>query len=129
MSKVKDCGQVFTPDYLVCNILDTAGYLGENVLSKHIIDNSCGDGAFLVEIVERYCSEFFKTNNDINVLSLELQTYIHGIESDEIAYKSCLKNLDYVVSKYNLFDVKWDILFGDSLKITKYNGKCISSPI
>lgn len=121
MSKVKDCGQVFTPDYLVCNILDTAGYLGENVLSKHIIDNSCGDGAFLVEIVERYCSVFFKTNNDINVLSIELQTYIHGIESDEIAYKSCLKNLDYVVSKYNLFDVKWDILFGDSLKITKYN--------
>ena len=55
-SKIKREGQVFTPDYLVSNMLDYCGYLGNNIIGKHIIDNSCGDGAFLCEIVKRYCN-------------------------------------------------------------------------
>lgn len=47
----KHSGQVFTPDYLVRDILDTAGYSGPSVLRRHFMDNSCGDGAFLVEAV------------------------------------------------------------------------------
>lgn len=121
MSKIKNCGQVFTPDYLVCNILDTAGYKGDCILSKHIIDNSCGDGAFLKEIVNRYCSEFLKKDSDIERLVKDLQIYVHGIEADEEAYLACLKNLNKTVSAFNLTNVKWDITFGDSLKITKYD--------
>ena len=48
-------GRVYTPDYIVKNLLDLAGYYEENILKKHVVDNSCGDGAFLVEIVDRYC--------------------------------------------------------------------------
>ena len=44
---VKQHGRVYTPDYLVRLILDYGGYYGAGLLEKHIIDNSCGDGAFL----------------------------------------------------------------------------------
>lgn len=35
--KVKDFGQVFTPINIVNDVLDAAGYLGENILKKHVI--------------------------------------------------------------------------------------------
>lgn len=57
---VKHSGQVFTPAFLVKNILDICHYTGTDILQKHIIDNSCGDGAFLCEIVERYCSAYIQ---------------------------------------------------------------------
>ena len=43
----KNIGQVFTPQYLVEEMLDYAGYKNTAIIEKHIIDNSCGDGAFL----------------------------------------------------------------------------------
>ena len=49
-NKIKEQGKVYTPDYIVKNILNLAGYKGNNILQKHVIDNSCGDGAFLKEI-------------------------------------------------------------------------------
>ena len=51
----KSKGRVYTPDYIVGNILDMAHYIDANIFEKHVIDNSCGDGAFLCEIVNRYC--------------------------------------------------------------------------
>ena len=33
-------------------------YTGNKILKKHVIDNSCGDGAFLVNIVKRYICEY-----------------------------------------------------------------------
>ena len=48
----KHKGRVYTPEYIVKIILDMSHYT-DNVLEKHVIDNSCGDGAFLCEIVNR----------------------------------------------------------------------------
>lgn len=120
---VKQTGQVFTPHYLVCNILDTAGYLGKSILQKHTIDNSCGNGAFLSEIASRYCEEFLSGNADKELLKMELQSYIHGIEIDEVALKSCMFNLDNVAYKYGITNVDWDIVNDDALKVSKFNGK------
>ena len=57
--------QIFTPQYIVEDILDRVGYyiIGNNtsnIRKKHIIDNSCGNGAFLKVIVER--KELFSEN-------------------------------------------------------------------
>lgn len=55
VSHKKAAGRVYTPGYIVSNILNLCEYGGVRILWKHIIDNSCGDGAFLVEAVRRYC--------------------------------------------------------------------------
>ena len=64
---------MFTPHYLVCNILDVANYSGKCILQKHIIDNSCGNGAFLCEIIHRYCKEFLTESTDKENLKKELE--------------------------------------------------------
>lgn len=62
MAKHKSLGQVFTPDWIVSEILDLVGYNNESILDKYILEPSSGDGAFLLEIVKRYigvCLLFF----------------------------------------------------------------------
>ena len=57
MPYTKRNGQVFTPRYIVEMMLDFCGYKDTNILCKHLMDNSCGDGAFLcssVAITKRY---------------------------------------------------------------------------
>lgn len=123
MATIKQSGQVFTPHYLVCDILDVAGYVGTRILRKHIIDNSCGDGAFLCEIVRRYCAVFLQQSSDVQFLQQELSTYIHGIELDGVAYSQCIRNLDALLEELGVLDVPWDILNADALTISKFNGK------
>lgn len=118
---IKHSGQIFTPDFLVICILDFAGYSFGNILKKHVIDNSCGDGSFLCEITKRYCKEYITTFNSINGLKEELETYIHGIELDHIAYENCLYNLSIIASECGIENVNWDILNTNALSVKKYN--------
>lgn len=118
---VKHSGQVFTPDFLVAVILDNVGYVGGNILHKHIIDNSCGDGAFLCEITNRYCKDYIAHNGSIQGLKEELEKYIHGIELDPVAFENCLFNLDVIASDFGIEEVKWDVLNTNALSVVKFN--------
>lgn len=121
-TKTKNNGQVYTPDFLVSNILDYVGYTDGNILQKHVIDNSCGDGAFLCCIVDRYCKDYITRNESIYGLKEDLERYIHGIEIDTIAYDKCLVNLDTIVLKFGVKGVKWNILNCNALSVTTFNG-------
>ena len=123
LSTEKINGRFYTPEFIVNNILDLSGYHGQSILKKHVIDNSCGDGAFLIVIVDRYCNEFLKLNNDLRILSEELSEYIHGIEIDENESKMCIENLNNIIRKYGLNRVNWDINCTDTLTVDRYNGK------
>ena len=118
MADKKQSGQVFTPPFLVNEILDTAGYCGANIVGKHVIDNSCGDGAFLCEVVRRYMANYKGTDLKIN-----LETYIHGVELDTEAYLHCLENLNIIAAKHGLGNIKWDIQNTDTLTVEKFNSK------
>lgn len=115
--------QVFTPSWMVNLMLDKLQYSGNGILQKHIIDNSCGKGAFLVEIVDRYCKVFFETYGSKNNLKHELETYIHGIEIDEVCWGLTVVNLNRVGLKYGIENVEWDIRQEDALEVDDFNGK------
>lgn len=117
-NSVKHHGRVYTPSWLVRTILDFGGYLGRGIVGKHVIDNSCGDGAFLCEIVDRYCTQY-KAND----LPLHLQSFIHGIELDAIERNKCVSNLNEVIARYGVGGVEWDIVCADALTVDKYNGR------
>lgn len=123
VSVKKANGRVYTPSYIVKNILDLSGYCEENVLKKHVIDNSCGDGAFLVEIVDRYCQIAIKNGIEKSIIAKELGEYIHGIELDYIEHKKCLQNVNSITNKYNIPNVSWDIICADTLQTNKFLGK------
>lgn len=126
VEKGKRLGQVFTPNYIVVDILNTAGYsIGKPILRKHVIDNSCGKGAFLTEIVRRYCIAFLRVhkNHSKKMLVRELEEFIHGIEIDKEAYHECLNNLNKVLIEFKIPYVKWDVRNADALEVDAYNGK------
>ncbi len=120
---VKNYGRVYTPEYLVSLMLDFGGYICSATNKKHVIDNSCGDGAFLKEIVKRYIEFFIKENDDVSILKQELETYIHGIEIDKQEFEKCIHSLDTLVAEYGLQDVKWDILNADALEVHRFDRK------
>lgn len=124
MKKRKQIGQVFTPKYLVQDILDISGYTkSAGILEKHVIDNSCGDGAFLDEIVRRYAAKFLSTNDDRHTLARHLSKYVHGIEIDPIVYEECIRRLNNLAVQLGLGPVPWDIRNADALTIRDYDGK------
>lgn len=122
VSKKKSLGQIFTPNYLVCDILDVAGYVSdEAILKRHIIDNSCGDGAFLVEIVRRYCQAAARASMSSEATRKDLETFVHGIELDAEAYRACLENLDCVANAFALPQVHWDVRHANTLDVDAYD--------
>ncbi len=118
----KHIGQVFTPEYIVRQMLDYAGYTSnDKILRKNIIDNSCGNGAFLVQVVERYILCALNNSYSQEEIKHDLQTYIHGIDNDATAIKDCLDRLNAIAIKYHLSDVAWDIAQKDALTVQDYD--------
>ncbi|MBQ8423473.1 MAG: N-6 DNA methylase [Coprobacter sp.] len=121
--KTKKIGQVFTPQYIVDEMLNYVGYVGPSIIGKHIIDNSCGDGAFLKSAVTRYCNESIKLGRGVDNIKLDLEEYIHGIDTDEIAYQQCIVNLNQIAQEFGIEDINWDLYNQSSLSMTRFNGK------
>ena len=86
-------GKVYTPPKIVTHILNLANYNGNNILKKHIIDNSCGDGRFLCEICERYINIALQNNLTLNEIKKDLETYVHGIEILSVEHEKCIQNI------------------------------------
>jgi adenine-specific DNA-methyltransferase len=117
-SKSKNLGQVNTPDWIVKKILDMSGYSGKSILDKYIMEPSCGDGAFLIEIVKRYITEALYHNISVNNIINNLSKFIYGIEIDKVEYDKCIKNLDYLVSDvFGDCKVNWNIYNEDTFNV------------
>jgi len=108
-SQEKLLGQVYTPDFIVCKILDDIGYNSASILGKTILDAACGDGRFLIEIVKRILN--FSNKNDLkkNLLC------VYGWDIDGDAVAECINNLDDLIKEENIV-LNWNIYVCDSLK-------------
>lgn len=123
MRKEKHLGQIYTPAYLVEDILDCVGYTaGGDILERHVIDNSCGDGAFLEEIVRRYAAAYSARRGKRRSLASHLSEYVHGVEIDAQAHAACLERLNAVALELGLGEVAWDVRKADTLKTRDYDG-------
>lgn len=119
----KENGRIYTPDYIVRNILDLSGYYGLQILKKHSIDNSCGDGAFLCEIIRRYCKAATEAGLSATEIRADLSEYIHGIEINAEEHRKCIENISKTAYEFGVEGVVWDVLCGDTLSIHKYDGE------
>ena len=108
--------KIFTPTEYVEELLDAVGYEGQ-LYGKTILENSCGDGNILIEIVRRYiisCQNMKKTNEEIKK---GLETDIYGIELEHAHVIKCKKNLDMLVETFGIKNVLWNIIEGDYLRM------------
>ncbi len=123
LTEQKENGRIYTPVYIVNNILDLSNYYGKSILKKHIIDNSCGDGAFLCKIVERYCTVAIDNNMTLSELKNDLEIYIHGIELNSVEANKCIINVSNIAFLFGVENVNWDIICDDATTVNKFNGK------
>lgn len=113
----KKC-QVFTPDDYVRELLDSVGYT-QHLYGKKILENSCGDGNILVEIVQRYIEDCVRQGYTRTRINNGLARDIYGVEIDPEQYVKCIHNLNEVLIRNNINPVQWNIVNGDYLRWTE----------
>ena len=142
--RIRDHGEVFTPDFIVEDMLNLVKHETERIDSR-FLESACGDGNFLIKILERklkIVEKQYKRNQfDYERNSLIAVSSIYGIEllDDNVEeaqkrlynlflkeykriYKNkinqlLLENIKYVLSK--------NIVQGDALTFKDKNGNSI----
>lgn len=112
---MKEKCQVFTPLESVKQLLDAVEYTTD-LFGKKVIENACGDGNILKEIVKRYIEDSLSSNKSINEIKLGLERDVYGVEIDHVHYTKCIGNLNEISSAYGINKVKWKIFNIDFLK-------------
>ena len=125
----KKDGVVYTPEPVVEKMLDMMGYLPDiypHLLSRHIVDNSCGTGNILLQVLKRYVEAANIIYGRITYTPFDLRMavinkaceHIHGIEIDKRACDECKTRLDkYLMDFFGVDSVNtnWDIRCQDAL--------------
>jgi hypothetical protein len=100
MNKAND-GVIYTRRWVVEMILDGCGYVSTKDLTlSSIIEPSCGDGAFLVPIVERLC-ESLKTNKR-NLLEAKQSIFAFDTDAEKISV--CREKLATLLHQHEASD-------------------------
>jgi len=117
LSKKKLQGAVPTPEWIVNLILDRVGYI-DNLDKKSIIDPACGDGNFLVVVLDRLLNylEKHKFSNSDKMKIIEKN--IFGIDVNENVLKKCNENLNKILERHNIKQkVKFNLYKRDALDV------------
>lgn len=126
MTSRKAEGQYMTPDGIVSMILNSIGYTGQHVLTKTIMEPSFGDGAFLINIIQRIITEGKKSGLTEFEIGSIINNKVFGIEKDENLYNRALKRLNSLLDVYDIKNVTWDnLICGDTLIAYKTFESCL----
>ena len=112
---LKKC-QIFTPIDTVRYMLDKMGY-NKGIFGKKIIDNSCGNGNFLVEILRRFLQDAKRKKITKKDIKSNIEICIIGYEIDKAKYDECIQKLDEVVAEYKISNVNWNVHCSDGLQV------------
>ena len=106
--------KVFTPQHYVELMLDLIDYKS-NLFGKKILENSCGDGVFLVEIVKRYIVDCRKNKISNQNIVEGLKKDVVGIEIDKDTLNKCKYNLECIFKEMELEGAEIQLFEGDYL--------------
>jgi len=107
-SRIRDHGEVFTPDFIVNDMLNLVKHETERIDSR-FLESACGDGNFLIKILEKKLEvvekKYKKNQFDYERNSLIAISSIYGIELLDDNVKEAQKRL------YNLFVKEYEKLY------------------
>jgi len=121
-TRVRDHGEVFTPDFIVEDMLNLVKQETENIESR-FLEPACGDGNFLIKVLERKLEVvkrvYKKSQFDYERNSLVAISNIYGIELlNDNVYLAQERLYDFFYSIYKkLYSKK---INNDFLKSIKY---------
>ena len=94
--------KIYTPKETVRELLSYNGYKGKRILKKYVIDNSCGQGAILGDVVNTYIKVAKKNKIALSEIKTHLEEYIHGYDIDEDSIIKCKDKLNSICELYNI---------------------------
>ncbi len=100
---------VFTPIDYVKELLDFIGYT-KKLHGKKVLENSCGDGNILLEIVDRYINDCFRNDYNLDYIKNGLERDIIAYDIETIHIGECKRRLDELVVNYGLVNVNWNLI-------------------
>lgn len=119
--RVKDHGEVFTPDFIVNDMLDLVKNETERIESR-FLEPACGDGNFLAPILERKL-EVVKKKYKSSQIEFERNTLlavssIYGVELLPDNVSACIERLYKIVDDIysKLYKEKCNVNFRKSLR-------------
>ncbi len=107
--------QIPTPTEYIKSMLDLAGYT-ENLYGRTVLENSCGDGGILMEIVSRYILDSRSHGYTNDEIKIGIERDIKAYEIDPECVSNCIANLNAVARKFEIQNVVWNIECSDYLK-------------
>lgn len=110
----KNC-QIPTPIQYVDQMLDLVGYK-HDLQGRRVLENSCGEGNILVEVVRRYIWDMRENRRTPKEIAAGLEQDITAYEVDREKIEICRSRLNELVSAEALPGVRWDIRHQDYLK-------------
>jgi hypothetical protein len=140
--RVRDHGEVFTPDFIVNDMLDLVKNETERIESR-FLEPACGDGNFLAPILERKLAvvkkKYSKSQTEFERMSLLAVSSIYGVELLQDNVEACIDRLYKIIhelytklykgkskeefKKSIQFILRRNILQGDALTLKKPDGK------
>lgn len=105
--------QIATPVEYAQFMLKIAEYT-TNVYDSKILENSCGGGNVLCEVVRVFIEQGLLEHTKEEVKN-QIQKNLCGIELDKNKIDECVKKLNNIASEYDIYDVKWNIINTDFL--------------
>lgn len=95
----KNNGCIYTKQWVVDMMLDLCGYTSENNLSSMtIVEPSCGEGSFVIEIVDRLC----KSCKKYQIEPLKMLGCIRAYDIDKDALAMVRKTVTELLGKYQI---------------------------
>lgn len=112
--------QVFTPLNVVNMMLNEIEYK-HGIFGKKIIDNACGNGNFLVEIVERYIKDGLDKKYSKAKIANSIEKNIFGCEYNLNFCEECKIRLQEIATFYDLRNIEWQVYNVDGLEFGEDN--------
>lgn len=115
-SSVKKKYQIFTPESTVRHMISLLRLHGD-LYGRSFLENSCGDGCFLIGIVKVYVESCLNNGHPWMEIVRALERDIVGYDLDGERIEECRKNLDKILCKLDCpFTVKWNLRDEDFLR-------------
>lgn len=113
----KHTGAIYTPTWIVDLMLSTIN-VPTQPTPIHILDPSCGDGAFLVRIAQQWIEFAHKQQMSEIDAQQHIVPYIHGYDIDPNAIQALRLRLDALTTEHGWQSWAWDIHVANALDPT-----------
>lgn len=114
MGNAKSLSNLYTKR--ICEIYAGPSWLYRKPTRKTVLENSCGEGDILIEIVRRYITDCRKQGYSDDVIKTGITRDIKAYEIDAQCVLKCIANLTTVAEELGLSDIQWNIEHSDYLE-------------